>query len=222
MRHDAVSAHAPSGVLRRLGRSGARCSALCGAGARRAALSGSSGGVPAEEVQLNRDADGIVALTGGASRIADAIELLGGRPRQAAADQRHQSCDQSAVRSRGSIRNSAAGCAAASTSIVRSTPWATPSRSDAGRATRFPFADRRHLLLSHAARAGRDRAPAARDDAAAIPGRDGQLRGEPWWANSATARLMLSEYVKLIFAKFAWDRLNPADRGERCLERAGP
>jgi uncharacterized SAM-binding protein YcdF (DUF218 family) len=32
--------------------------------------------VPAEEVSLTRDADGIVALTGGASRIADAIELL--------------------------------------------------------------------------------------------------------------------------------------------------
>jgi uncharacterized SAM-binding protein YcdF (DUF218 family) len=32
--------------------------------------------VPAEEVSLDRDADGIVALTGGASRIADAIELL--------------------------------------------------------------------------------------------------------------------------------------------------
>src|SRR5215831_3033610 len=32
--------------------------------------------VPADEVALDRDADGIVALTGGASRIADAIELL--------------------------------------------------------------------------------------------------------------------------------------------------
>lgn len=32
--------------------------------------------VPAEEVSLDRDADGIVALTGGASRITDAIELL--------------------------------------------------------------------------------------------------------------------------------------------------
>jgi uncharacterized SAM-binding protein YcdF (DUF218 family) len=32
--------------------------------------------VPAEEVSLHRDADGIVALTGGASRITDAIELL--------------------------------------------------------------------------------------------------------------------------------------------------
>jgi len=32
--------------------------------------------VPAEEVSLDRNADGIVVLTGGASRIADAIELL--------------------------------------------------------------------------------------------------------------------------------------------------
>lgn len=32
--------------------------------------------VPADEVALDRDADGIVALTGGASRIPDAIELL--------------------------------------------------------------------------------------------------------------------------------------------------
>ncbi len=34
------------------------------------------GQLPAEEVVLTRDADGIVVLTGGASRIADAIELL--------------------------------------------------------------------------------------------------------------------------------------------------
>ena len=32
--------------------------------------------VPATEVALNRNADGIVVLTGGASRISDAIELL--------------------------------------------------------------------------------------------------------------------------------------------------
>src|SRR5829696_8184299 len=32
--------------------------------------------VPAEEVSLDRNADGIVVLTGGASRITDAIELL--------------------------------------------------------------------------------------------------------------------------------------------------
>src|SRR3981081_2472108 len=34
------------------------------------------GGLPAHEIVLHRDADGIVVLTGGASRISDAIELL--------------------------------------------------------------------------------------------------------------------------------------------------
>ena len=32
--------------------------------------------VPVEEVALDRNADGIVVLTGGASRVADALELL--------------------------------------------------------------------------------------------------------------------------------------------------
>src|SRR5690242_6738308 len=32
--------------------------------------------LPAEETELHRNADGIVVLTGGASRISDAIELL--------------------------------------------------------------------------------------------------------------------------------------------------
>ncbi|HZN31056.1 MAG TPA: YdcF family protein, partial [Xanthobacteraceae bacterium] len=32
--------------------------------------------VPADEVALHRNADGIVALTGGASRVADAMELM--------------------------------------------------------------------------------------------------------------------------------------------------
>src|SRR5262245_23933073 len=35
--------------------------------------------VPTSEIMLDRDADGIVVLTGGASRIADAIELLAAR-----------------------------------------------------------------------------------------------------------------------------------------------
>ena len=47
-----------------------------GAGFRRAASCGSCCAVPTEEVALQRDADGIVVLTGGASRMADAVELL--------------------------------------------------------------------------------------------------------------------------------------------------
>jgi len=32
--------------------------------------------IPTEEVQLDRKADGIVVLTGGSSRVSDAVELL--------------------------------------------------------------------------------------------------------------------------------------------------
>ena len=39
-------------------------------------------------ITLERNADGIVALTGGASRIPDAIELLAAEPRQAPVDHR--------------------------------------------------------------------------------------------------------------------------------------
>src|SRR5205085_4670793 len=68
-------ARTQGGVLRRVGKTGLL---LCAA----AALALAAGftwficRVPAQEVRLSRDADGIVALTGGASRITDAIELL--------------------------------------------------------------------------------------------------------------------------------------------------
>jgi uncharacterized SAM-binding protein YcdF (DUF218 family) len=62
-------------LLRRLGRSvGATCvfaALLLGAGFALFLWT-----LPADEIVLHRDADGIVVLTGGASRISDAIELL--------------------------------------------------------------------------------------------------------------------------------------------------
>src|SRR3974377_305851 len=69
------SVQAPRRLTRRIGKSGLLLCAAAGL-----ALAGGFawfvGRVPAHEAQLSRDADGIVALTGGASRIADAIELL--------------------------------------------------------------------------------------------------------------------------------------------------
>ncbi len=35
-------------------------------------------------------------------------------------------------------------------------------------------------------------------------------RAEPWWASSATARLMLSEYVKYVFAKVRMGFMAPS------------
>jgi uncharacterized SAM-binding protein YcdF (DUF218 family) len=62
-------------LLRRMGRSAIAICALAAL-----ALAGGFGwflwSLPADEIVLHRDADGIVVLTGGASRISDAIELL--------------------------------------------------------------------------------------------------------------------------------------------------
>ena len=57
--------------------------------------------IPSEEVTLDRNADGIVVLTGAASRIPDAIELLAARARQAAADHRRAPRLPARARSRG-------------------------------------------------------------------------------------------------------------------------
>jgi hypothetical protein len=75
MSQSAPMARASRRLLRRIGRSGLL---LC-AGATLVLAAGFAcfiWRVPAHEVRLSGDADGIVALTGGASRIADAIELL--------------------------------------------------------------------------------------------------------------------------------------------------
>src|SRR5690242_6165147 len=54
--------------------------------------------VPAEEVTLERNADGIVVLTGGASRISDAIELLAaGRGKRLLISGVHRSTTTSAI-----------------------------------------------------------------------------------------------------------------------------
>ena len=126
--------------------------------------------VPADEVALDRNADGIVALTGGASRIADAIELLGVGPRQAAADQRRLSRDQFQ-------RNIApqSGICALGALLRRLRPVAQHAgqrdRDQAlGRKPRLPLADRGDVELPHAARARRDRASASRRCAGAFPG----------------------------------------------------
>jgi uncharacterized SAM-binding protein YcdF (DUF218 family) len=62
-------------LLRRMGRSAIAACAIAAL-----MLAGGFGwflwSLPADEIVLHRDADGIVVLTGGASRISDAIELL--------------------------------------------------------------------------------------------------------------------------------------------------
>jgi uncharacterized SAM-binding protein YcdF (DUF218 family) len=166
-------------------------------------------GVVREGAPLDRSADGIVALTGGASRIADAVELLAsGRGRRLL------------ITGVGPITNSAElmrlapdherwfGCcidldyAAANTvgNAVETQRWA---RERGFRSLVVVTSDyhmpRAMLEISH-------RLP----DVTLIPFPvvSGQVRAEPWWRRPATAKLLVFEYLKYLVAA-ARIRLQP-------------
>ena len=139
----------------------------------RSASSGSWRGCRAEDAALDRNAEGIVVLTGGAARINDAIELLaagrghrllitgvnptthtGELARLAPHYERLFGCcidlDHSAVNTIGNA--------------IETRRWT--------QAARLPLAARRHLGLPHAARHRRAVARASRRDADRISGID--------------------------------------------------
>src|SRR6266852_3855665 len=165
--------------------------------------------VPAAEIPLDRNADGIVALTGGASRIADAIELL--------------------ASGRGTrLLISGANRATNSNEISRLNPefvrWVRccvdfdRSLNTLGNAIETKrWAESRgfrSLIVVtsnyHMPRALAEIAHQLPDVALLpFPVITERLRTEPWWASSATARLMFTEYVKLIFARLRMG-VNPA------------
>src|SRR6202022_1577872 len=184
-------------LLHRIGRSGL----LICAGAALALSAGFAWfiwRVPAHEVRLSHDADGIVALTGGASRIADAIELLAsGRGQR--------------------LLISGANRATNSHEISRLNPeferWVRccvdfdRSVNTLGNAIEIKrWAEQRgfHSLIVvtsyyHMPRALAEIAHQMPEMTLlpfpVIPERQ---RAEPWWANSTRARLLLFEYVTLI------------------------
>ncbi len=91
--------------------------------------------VPNEEVTLDHGADGIVVLTGAATRIPDAIELLAAeRGKRLLITGVHRATSSREIaRSRRFIR--AISPAASTSTAPRSTPSATRWRSGAGRAS---------------------------------------------------------------------------------------
>jgi uncharacterized SAM-binding protein YcdF (DUF218 family) len=157
--------------------------------------------VPTGEIKLQGDADGIVALTGGASRIADAIELLAfGRGKR--------------------LLISGANRATNSNEISRLNPEFEPwvrccvdfdrSLNTLGNAIETKRwaqnRDFRSLIVVtsnyHMPRALAEIAHQLPGVAlVAFPVVTDRQRAEPWWARAVTARLMFSEYVKYLFAK---------------------
>jgi uncharacterized SAM-binding protein YcdF (DUF218 family) len=157
--------------------------------------------LPDEEVVLDRNADGIVVLTGGTSRVADALELLaagrgkrllisGVNPGTTTSDIAHQAAgydkllkccvdlDYSAINTIGNA--------------VETRRWAI----DRGFHSLVIVTSSYHMPralaeISHQL-----------PDVTLIPFPvvSDRLRLEPWWSNGATTRLVLSEYFKYLYA----------------------
>src|ERR1700727_3641513 len=163
------------------------------------------------EAKPSRSADGIVVLTGGASRVSDAMELLadgygkrllisGVHPTNAVSDisrslsdnQEYLSCCVDLDRSAVNTRSNAA----------ETRRWA----HDRGFKSLIVVTSNYHMPraiveLSH-----------AMPDIALIPYAvvGDKWRDEPWWTSGATFRLLLSEYVKYVAVEM---RVRLADAG---------
>jgi uncharacterized SAM-binding protein YcdF (DUF218 family) len=164
--------------------------------------------LPADEVALGRNADGIVVLTGGASRISDAIELL--------ADRRGQR-----------LLISGANRATSTDEISRLNPeyarWVRccvdfdRSLNTLGNAIEIRHWAERRGFRSLIVVTSHYHMPRAMAEIAhqlpgvtliAFPVISDRMRAEPWWENGATTKLLLSEYLKYIVAQVRI-RLNP-------------
>jgi uncharacterized SAM-binding protein YcdF (DUF218 family) len=164
--------------------------------------------VPAEEVTLDRDADGIVALTGGASRIADAIELLAsGRGKRLLISGAYRATNSKEIsRLNPEFERWVRCCVDFDRSLntlgnaIETKRWAE----------RRGF---RSLIVVtsnyHMPRALAEIAHQLPDVALVpFPVVTDRQRAERWWTSGVIARRMVTEYVKYVFAKLRMG-LNP-------------
>ncbi|HEY1746547.1 MAG TPA: YdcF family protein [Xanthobacteraceae bacterium] len=158
--------------------------------------------LPTGEVELDRNADGIVVLTGGTSRITDALELLaagrgkrllitGVNPGTTTADIARQFADYGKL---------LACCVDLDYSALNTLGNAVGTR-------RWAIDRNFHSLIVVTSAYHMPRALAEIShqlpNVAVVPFPvvSDRLRVEPWWSNGATTKLVLSEYFKFLFAK---------------------
>jgi uncharacterized SAM-binding protein YcdF (DUF218 family) len=158
--------------------------------------------LPEQQGALDRNADGIVVLTGGTSRVAEALELLasgrgkrllitGVNPGTTTTDIAHQTVNYDRW---------LACCVDLDYSALN-------TLGNAVQARRWALDHDFHSLIvvTSAYHMPRALAELAHQlpDATLVPYPvvSDRLRIEPWWSNGATTRLVVSEYLKYLFAK---------------------
>src|SRR5215510_5277121 len=158
--------------------------------------------VPAEEVSLDRNADGIVVLTGGASRIADAIELLAaGRGKRLLISGVHPTTSSSELaRLSPAYGRWMTCCVDLGHAAINTTGNAIETRqwvTDRGFRSVIVVTSNYHMPRTMAEL--RRRMP----DVSLVPFPvvTDKMRNEAWWSSAPTAKLLFSEYVKYIVAQ---------------------
>ncbi|HTC98656.1 MAG TPA: YdcF family protein [Bradyrhizobium sp.] len=168
------------------------------------------------ETRPERQADGIVVLTGGSSRVSDAMELLAaGYGKRLLISGVHPSSSASDI-SRSDISRAVPGSQSLFNCCVDLDRSAVSTRSNASETKRWVHERGFKSLIVvtsnyHMPRAVLEMSHAM-PDIALIPYSvvGEKWRDEPWWESGATFRLVLSEYVKYIAAGL---RVRLADLG---------
>jgi uncharacterized SAM-binding protein YcdF (DUF218 family) len=158
--------------------------------------------LPREQIVLDRNADGIVVLTGGTSRVVDALELLGSHhgKRLLITGVNLGTTTTDIAREAPSYERLLACCVDLDYSAVNTLGNAVQARLWA---TQHDF----HSLIVVTSSYHMPRALAELEhqlpDVTLIPYPvlSDRLRIEPWWMSGGTTRLVLSEYLKYLFAE---------------------
>ena len=167
--------------------------------------------VPNEEVALTHDADGIVVLTGGASRVTDAMELMAaGRGKRLLISGLNRSTRiDEVLRLNPEYARVVRCCVDFDRSLNTLGNAVETKRWAEGRGFRTLIVVTSNYHMPRALAEIGHQIPNA--VLVPFPVVTDKQRAEPWWKTTAAARLMISEYVKYVYARLRMN-LHPEAR----------